>query len=66
MGISSIEIVRRDEVQRLLGGISRFTLQRWVRERGFPAPIRLSPRVIGWRLAEVEAWLAAQAGGGQP
>jgi predicted DNA-binding transcriptional regulator AlpA len=30
------------------------------RHKGFPAPILLGGKRLRWRLADVEAWLAAQ------
>jgi predicted DNA-binding transcriptional regulator AlpA len=30
----------------------------------FPRPLRIGPKTIRWRLADVEAFLAALAGGG--
>ena len=37
--------------------ISSATLWRWVKAKEFPEPVKLSPRVTGWRVAEVEAWI---------
>jgi predicted DNA-binding transcriptional regulator AlpA len=31
----------------------------------FPRPLRIGPRVVRWRLADVEAYLAALAAGGR-
>ena len=50
-------ILRYPELCTYLGGISFRTVQRWIRDRGFPRPIKLSPRLNGWRLSHVEAWL---------
>lgn len=36
------------------------TLWRKVKDGTFPAPVRLSQRVTGWRVSEVRAWMAAQ------
>lgn len=36
--------------------IHRNTLWRWVSQGQFPAPIKLSPGVTAWLLADVEAW----------
>lgn len=36
--------------------ISRNTLWRWVRNKSFPAPVKLSPGCTRWRLSDVEAW----------
>ena len=46
----------RDLLQRL--PFSHATLWRRVADGGFPAPVRISPRVVAWRLADVEAWRA--------
>jgi len=32
---------------------------------GFPRPLRIGHRIIRWRLSDVEAYLAALAGGGR-
>ena len=32
----------------------------------FPKPVRIAPKTVRWRLADVEAYLAALAGEGQP
>lgn len=39
-------------------GVSVRTLQRRVRERAAPAPVRLGPGKIGFYEHEVQAWLA--------
>ena len=31
----------------------------------FPRPLRIGPKTVRWRLADVEAYLAALAGGGR-
>lgn len=36
------------------------TVWRWVAERDFPRPVRLSRGCTRWRLHEVEAWEAAR------
>lgn len=43
-------------------GVSRATIWRWVQERGFPNPVRLSPGCTRWKLADIEAWDAAAEG----
>jgi predicted DNA-binding transcriptional regulator AlpA len=40
-------------------GISETTLTRWLRDKGFPTPTRLSGRRY-WRLSEVVQWEAEQ------
>jgi len=41
-------------------GICRTTIWRWTRDRGFPAPVRLSPGATRWRLSDVQAWEAGR------
>jgi prophage regulatory protein len=53
-------IMRRDEVCRRTG-MPASTLYRAMEENGFPRPIKLSERAVGWLVNEVEAWLAARA-----
>lgn len=37
--------------------VSRTTIWRWVRNKKFPSPVRLSPGVTAWRSEDIEAWL---------
>ena len=39
-------------------GMSRATIFRLRKRREFPQPVRLSPGTVGWRSADVDAWLA--------
>ena len=50
-------ILRRAEVERVLG-ISRNTFYRLRTAGHFPAGIQLSHGVTGWRLSEVQRWIA--------
>ncbi|WP_043615260.1 helix-turn-helix transcriptional regulator [Nonomuraea candida] len=47
-------------------GISVRTLERWAELGIGPRPIRLGPRLIRYRDAEVEAWLNGAAEGEVP
>lgn len=38
--------------------ISQATLWRWVSKGEFPKPVKLSPRITAWRVADVSRWLA--------
>lgn len=53
-------IVRRPEVERMTG-LSRASIYRMMSAGEFPSPIRLGTRAIGWRVADIEAWLASRA-----
>ena len=57
-GLESRRIIRREEVTRLTG-IARATLYKLVKEGKFPAPLRLGERSVGWRLSDIDEWLAA-------
>lgn len=41
--------------------VSRATIWRWVNERQFPGPVKLSPQITRWRWADIREWEAAQA-----
>lgn len=54
-----------NKILRLLGvldaiGVSKTTIYQWVSEGKFPAPVRLGARSVGWRQADVDAWLEAR------
>ena len=53
------------QVAARYGSVSQMTIWRWLRdkERNFPQPIYLGRRRF-WRLADLEAWEAEQAGRG--
>ena len=42
-------------------GLSKATIYRLVNRGEFPARVKLSPRCVGWRVADVDAWLAPEA-----
>lgn len=42
-------------------GVHRTTLWAWVRDNGFPSPVRLSEHCTRWRLADVEQFEAERA-----
>ena len=43
-------------------GLSKATIYRLLARGEFPPRVKLSPRCVGWRVAEIDAWLAARAG----
>ena len=55
-------ILRQHEVLDKLR-VSRATLANWRRAGGFPAPIKLGPRLLGWHKSDVDEWLKADRGG---
>jgi predicted DNA-binding transcriptional regulator AlpA len=36
------------------------TLQRWIRFRGFPVPVKLGPNTTAWPESEIDKWLASR------
>lgn len=36
--------------------ISDATLWRWIKQKKFPAPVKLGPGVTAWRVSDVQAW----------
>lgn len=53
-------IYRRETLLRMLD-ISKSTLRNWMLEGDFPHPIQLGPRAVGWKAAQVHAWLETRA-----
>lgn len=53
-------IMRRIEVERETG-LSRSTIYSRVKAGTFPAPVKLGARSVGWRVADIEAFLLAPA-----
>lgn len=53
------KIFRRPAVQDLTG-LSRSTLYQMIAEGRFPAPVRLGSRAVGWREADLKAWLESR------
>lgn len=56
------QIIRSIDLARRLS-ISQTTLWRWRKTKGFPQPIKLGPRMVGWRLSTIKCWLDIQGGG---
>ena len=52
----TLNVFRRPEVERITG-LSRSTLYAMIAEDEFPKPIRLGKRAVGWREADIAAWL---------
>ena len=56
----AVLLLRDAEVAALLG-IARSTLWAWVKEGGFPSPVRLAANTVRWPRSEVEAGVAEKA-----
>ena len=57
-------VLRTKDVLNMLG-ISRTALYAWMQEGNFPPNIKLGARAVGWRYADIEAWLAERPNGGR-
>jgi len=55
----SVEILRKPRVLALIG-MRNTWLHEAVKRGDFPAPVKLGTRAVGWRRADVEAWLASR------
>jgi prophage regulatory protein len=53
------DIVRGRDIA-LVTGLDRSTVWRLRRAGLFPAPLRLGVQAIGWRRADIEAWLMSR------
>lgn len=45
---------------------SRATLWRRVRQKAFPAPVKLSTRITAWRVEDVRRWIDSHAAAAEP
>jgi prophage regulatory protein len=49
--------IRLPELEQLVG-FKRSTIYRMVAAKRLPAPIRLGPNTVAWRLSSVQRWMA--------
>ena len=61
--LSNQTVVRPKEAAAMLG-ISRKHLYALAARPDFPKRVRVSDRVVGWRVADIEAWIDSRAQGG--
>ncbi|WP_416897269.1 MAG: helix-turn-helix transcriptional regulator [Minwuia sp.] len=57
----AFELLSIREVGTLLG-VSRASIYRWIRDDGFPKPVKLGASRSVWLLEEIETWVMARAG----
>jgi predicted DNA-binding transcriptional regulator AlpA len=50
-------LLTEKEVRQQYARVAHSTLWRWIREKHFPAPVRVSGRVFG-RTSELQKWIA--------
>jgi prophage regulatory protein len=53
------QIVRPKQLAQELN-ISTCTLWRWTKQSKIPQPIKLGPRLVGWRREVIDDWLDSQ------
>lgn len=43
-------------------GVANSTIWLWARQGRFPKPVKIGPRVTGWRTDDIERWLTNPSG----
>ena len=52
-----IRFIRFAELQTILGGVARSTIERGVANGVLPTPYKLGSRMVAWRADEINAYL---------
>lgn len=52
-------LIRIKELANQLG-VTKVTIWRWRKEGKLPAPIAISPRIVGWKKETLDEWLNEQ------
>ena len=50
----------RPMCKTMLAGVNNATVYRWIKNEGFPKPIKLSPYCSAWNIKEVEDWISSR------
>lgn len=50
-------VLRRPDVEALTG-LSRSTIYKFMKDGTFPKAVKIGPRAVGWRQADIEDWLS--------
>lgn len=56
--VSAVKILRLPEVLQMVR-VGRTTLLGMVKSNRFPAPLHISERIRGWKLSDIESFLAS-------
>lgn len=51
------QLLRLDDVRRLLGGVSKTTVYDWQRRHNFPRGIHIGENTVAWRAEQVRRWI---------
>lgn len=57
--VDEVAFLRLPEVKAMTG-LSKSSLYALIKEKGFPAPVRLGARTVAWVKSEVRQWAAAR------
>lgn len=60
MEIAKTRYYRIEDLMTLLGGISRPTLDRIRKSKGFPKGLRISRKITLWEIDAIESWLESK------
>lgn len=52
-------LLRRPAVENLTG-LGRSRIYQMMQSGDFPRPVRLSTRCVGWRMSDLQAWIASR------
>jgi prophage regulatory protein len=53
-------LLRCKDVQKRTG-LPRSTIYKLIAKKGFPAPVRLTQRAVGWHKSSVDEWITTRA-----
>lgn len=51
------EILRFNEIKKIIGNISRSTIDRWEVAGSFPKRIKIGKSIVGWRAIDLYDWV---------
>ena len=54
-------VLARLPVVLKMTGLGRSTIYRWIADGSFPRPVRLGPRAVAWRWADLDRWTRSRA-----
>jgi len=55
-------VLRRPDVEALTG-LSRSTIYKFMKDGTFPKAVKIGPRAVGWRRADIDDWLSSLSNG---
>jgi prophage regulatory protein len=51
------DLIRVDEVRKMIGGVSRSTVYNWIRDNHFPRGAHIGERIVAWKRGQVRDWI---------